>query len=80
MDANGKKSGIYSIYDRVAEIYSAPQIYRRNGIAIRAYLAGLKESPYRDDYWLYKIGDFDEEEGTIEPCRKERIITGETDV
>jgi hypothetical protein len=49
---------IYSFYDRTAEEYSSPQIFRNDALAIRALHKSLQESPFPQDYWLYNIGTF----------------------
>lgn len=51
------ESGLYCIYDRVAEEAAPPFVARTDGVAIRQFMAALSQAPVsKDEFRLYKIG------------------------
>lgn len=80
MDKNDKQSkNIYSIYDKVSEIYAPPFIELTDGTAIRACTDLLQrpELPfgkYPKDYHLARIGRWVETEGFVSPTETTTII------
>jgi len=81
MDKNEKQQSknIYSIYDKVSEIYAPPFIELTDGTAIRACTDLLQrpELPfgkYPKDYHLARIGRWVETEGFVSPSETTTII------
>ncbi len=81
MDKNEKlqSKNIYSIYDKVSEIYAPPFIELTDGTAIRACTDLLQrpELPfgkYPKDYHLSRIGRWVETEGFVSPTETTTII------
>lgn len=56
---------IFSIRDNVAEIFNKPFTDLTPASAMRAFSRSLKEEPQKGDYTLYRIGSFDQINGTI---------------
>jgi uncharacterized protein (DUF2344 family) len=71
------KLNIYSIRDKKAEAYMKPFFLPQDGLAIRAIKESLMEqnqlSMHAADFCLYRIGQFDEESGSIENCLPQYI-------
>ena len=65
---------IFTVYDRVTQVYGMPWYAHNNGDAKRAFNNGYKASPYADDMQLYYIGEFNEEDGTIMPTSKPDFV------
>jgi len=76
---NELSKNIYSIYDKVSEIYAPPFIELTDGTAIRACTDLLQrpELPfgkYPKDYHLARIGRWVETEGFVSPTETTTII------
>ena len=76
---NTQSKNIYSIYDKVSEIYAPPFIELTDGTAIRACTDLLQrpELPfgkYPKDYHLARIGRWVETEGFVSPTETTTII------
>ena len=76
---NQQSKNIYSIYDKVSEIYAPPFIELTDGTAIRACTDLLQrpELPfgkYPKDYHLARIGRWVEAEGFVSPTEMTTII------
>jgi len=76
---NQQAKNIYSIYDKVSEIYAPPFIELTDGTAIRACTDLLQrpELPfgkYPKDYHLARIGRWVETEGFVSPTETTTII------
>ena len=76
---NTQSKNIYSIYDKVSEIYAPPFIELTDGTAIRACTDLLQrpELPfgkYPKDYHLARIGRWVETEGFVSPTEMTTII------
>lgn len=74
-----QSKNIYSIYDKVSEIYAPPFIELTDGTAIRACTDLLQrpELPfgkYPKDYHLARIGRWVETEGFVSPTETTTII------
>lgn len=74
-----QSKNIYSIYDKVSEIYAPPFIELTDGTAIRACTDLLQrpELPfgkYPKDYHLARIGRWIETEGFVSPTETTTII------
>lgn len=73
------KNQIYSIYDEKAEMFNTPFFQQNDAIAIRSFndLAADPQSLiYRhpEDYKLYEIGAFEDNNGLIVPIDPPRFI------
>jgi len=72
------KVAIYSILDNVSGAYGQPQVSQNDGTASRS----IKDLMQRDenirnhanDYALYRIGEFDDNTGTIVPEEKPQLV------
>ena len=76
---NTQSKNIYSIYDKVSEIYAPPFIELTDGTAIRACTDLLQrpELPfgkYPKDYHLARIGIWVDTEGFVSPTETTIII------
>lgn len=66
------KINCYSVYDAVAKCYTAPFNMLNDDVAIRT-MANCVNDPQHNyslnptDYTLFKVGEFDDNEGTYEP-------------
>lgn len=63
---------VFSVYDNKAGTYSRPMFARMQGEMLRSFttIANDKKHPvgmYPEDYTLYEIGTFDEQNGEIKP-------------
>lgn len=67
---------IVSVKDNVAEIFNDPRVEINAASAIRAFSLSVKETPHKDDYSLYIVGEFDSKNGQIKPCEPQRIYSG----
>lgn len=65
---------IYSVYDRVTQIYNTPWFAHNHGDARRAFNNAYYKSPYADDMQLYYLGEFDEEGGVISSTSKPDFV------
>ena len=70
------KKVIISVKDNVAEMFNDPRVEINAGSAIRAFSQSVQDSPHKDDFSLYVIGEFDTDTGMCEPCEPVRIYTG----
>lgn len=62
-----KPTGLYSIYDSVAQAFSPPFTADGEPVARRQYGMLVMDMPehIRGDYMLYKLGEFDYKSGGI---------------
>lgn len=68
------KLAIYSIRDNKAEAYLRPFFERTNDTAIRAVKTAMQtDFGYPEDYALYSIGIFDDNNGQLETWPPEHI-------
>ena len=74
------KKVYYAVYDRKAEIYSAPFLEIKDGTAIRAIqdvVINNKDHAFAKhpkDFSLFKLGEFDEQTGIITGRDKPQIL------
>lgn len=68
--------GLYSVYDKVGEIYSPVYQAVNDGVARRSFLKLVTdlESWDRDSFVLYRVGSFDDFEGSIAISENREII------
>ena len=58
---------IYSIYDGQAKFWLSPFTAQNDNVAKRMFIVSLGDSfPFRADFILYSIGEFDTDNGLIE--------------
>ena len=70
------KQNMYSVYDRIAQVYTAPVHLLSDEVAIRVMKNCVHNPEHNyslnpEDYALYKVGEFDDNLGQVE------ISTGE---
>jgi len=78
-------TGAFSIYDSKAEYFSAPYFYKTNGMAIRAFTELARDanstiSKHPDDYRLFRVGDFDDDTGTLTSGTAPMLLATGTEV
>lgn len=67
------KLNVYSIYDSAAKAYATPFFMQNDGLAIRAFQSNVNSneenniSKYPDQFTLFKIGEYNDENAEIEP-------------
>lgn len=64
---------VYTIRDSKAEVYNTPFFQKTHGEAERSFNQLLRDeksmvNKYPEDYDLYFIGNWDDQEGTFTPC------------
>lgn len=77
------KKVYYAVYDRKAELYSAPFLEVTDGTAIRALQEAIKDGnhPFAKnpgDYSLHRLGTFEDKTAEIQVEDKKKIIELET--
>lgn len=77
------KKVYYAVYDRKAEIYSAPFLEVTDGTAIRAVQEAVKDGQHPfaknpGDYSLHRLGTFEDTTAEISVEQKKKIIEIET--
>lgn len=71
------KQSMYCIRDNLAEIFNKPFTQVNDYTAIRAFTTAIESEPHKDDYSLYKLGEYDDVSGEIIPKdTPERIFSG----
>lgn len=64
------KLQIYSIYDKKAQLYARPFFLQNDLVAVRALISNATDETHMkkfpDDYVLFKLGSFNESDGTID--------------
>lgn len=68
---------LVSIYDKVSMQYSKPLVFENNNTSKRYFSNLVCRNPYKDDFELYKIGEFSFDNGKINVIDKELIIKGD---
>lgn len=73
------KKNIYSVYDNVTKMYSPPLLDVNNGSMMRNIQDILERdsnhpwSKFPDNYTLFNIGQWDDEEGVPEPDKHQVV-------
>lgn len=67
---------LYSIYDKVACVFNKPFTELNNQTAIRSFDQSLKDNPHIKDYELYKLAEYSDHNGEIDPVPIAKIRTG----
>lgn len=71
------KLSLYSIYDKVAEVFNKPFTDINDASAKRSFTQACKEQPHSLDYELYHIGDFTDNDGCLITGKgARRLMTG----
>ena len=68
--------GLYSYFDRKAHYYGAPFTAVNNEVAVRQFAGLIQDAGTRlaiYDTELYKVGEFDGDNGVVVPCETEFI-------
>lgn len=68
---------IYSIHDQAAMYFLPPFFAKTDAQAIRMFIGSLGDSfPHRADFNLFRVGKFDENDGTITPETPHKVLAG----
>lgn len=69
---------MYTVYDRVAEVFNKPFTEINDASATRAFKESIKDNPHGTDYDLYKIAEYTDHDGiiTTDPTYPKKIISG----
>lgn len=68
---------MYAIYDTVAQIFNSPFVDLNDGSAMRGFKEGVKDQAHKNDFVLYKIGEYTDHDGKVTPSKEpERLMTG----
>lgn len=68
--------GLYSYFDRKAHCYGAPFTAVNNDVAVRQFAGLIQDAGCRlaiFDTELYKVGEFNGDNGIVTPCQTEFI-------
>lgn len=68
--------GLYSYFDRKAHCYGAPFTAVNNDVAVRQFAGLIQDAGGRlaiFDTELYKVGEFNGDNGIVTPCENEFI-------
>lgn len=68
--------GLYSYFDRKAHCYGAPFTAVNNDVAVRQFAGLIQDAGGRlaiFDTELYKVGEFNGDNGIVTPCQTEFI-------
>lgn len=71
---------LYSVYDRTGEIFEPPFVESTDGMAIRMIQTLVANNPqhpiarFGDDFILYKIGEYNPENGMITAVKHQPIM------
>ena len=72
------KMSMFAIYDTVAEVFNKPFTDHNEGSASRAFTQSLLEhdAKNKNDYVLYKVGEWNDASGEITPQAPMKVISG----
>lgn len=68
--------GLYSYFDRKAHCFGAPFTAVNNDVAVRQFAGLIQDAVGRlaiFDTELYKVGEFNGDNGIVKPCQNEFI-------
>lgn len=68
---------LVAIYDKVSKQYSKPLVFENNGTSKRYFSNLVSRNKYKDDYELYKIGEFSFDSAKINVVDKELLMKGD---
>lgn len=67
----------YSVRDNTAEFFLPPFMAPNDSVAKRMFIGSLGDSfAFRQDFQLYHVGDFDDQNGLIQPINPQLILAG----
>jgi len=70
------KKVIISVKDTVAEVFNDPRVEINAASAIRAFTNSIQGNQNKDDFTLYIVGEFDSQNGDVQPCEPVKIYSG----
>ena len=74
------RTQLYSIYDTIAQVFNKPFTEFNDESAKRAFQQSSEKQAYINDYALYHLGEYNDNDGTIVPVSAPvRIMLG-TDI
>lgn len=73
---------IYSLFDQAAEAFTQPFFMHNDGLAIRAFQDNINATDtnvgqHPEQFTLYKLGTYDDTNGSIEPSVPTSIALGQ---
>lgn len=76
---------LYSVYDTAAVAFIQPFCMQNDGIAVRSFQNTVNDetttiSKHPEQYALYKVAEFNDEDGYIDPLPKAELIVQATEV
>ena len=76
------KVNLYSIYDTVAQVFNKPFTAHNDADAISSFVEASNNNAnaHKDDYCLYAVGDWDDNNGTITPQKAPTKIYSGLDI
>jgi len=68
-----QKLGLYSVKDIASDTYGAPFTAVNDSVAVRTFTTARHDENsnvhlYPEQFLLFKVGEFDDSTGVIEPC------------
>lgn len=74
------KLGVYVVYDVKADVYSQPMLLTNDQVAIRIITNCVNKKGHNynlnpEDYYLYRMGDYEDNTGRIEQPERLELIT-----
>ena len=61
------RTNLYSIYDTISQVFWKPFTEHNDESAKRAFQNSASEQPNINDYCLYHLGEYDDNNGVITP-------------
>lgn len=78
---------VVSVRDRAADVYAVPNFMQSNGVAVRSFTDAVNTEDANSSLWkhpedfdMYVLGTFDDEEGTFDLLDRPRQIAIGKDV
>lgn len=70
------KLKMYSIYDKVAAVFNKPFVEVNHPSAIRSFDHSIKDNPHIEDFDLYFLAEYDDQNGEVTSVSAECIRKG----
>ena len=75
------KQSLYAIFDRASGVYDGPLRGQADGVVVREFTDMCvgdthKISQHPEDYTLFKLGEFNDGTGELEPMTPVKLING----
>lgn len=74
------KLQVYSVFDKVAEVFNKPFTDINDATAIRAFSESIKDNPHKNDYELFYLGEYFDHNGQLVPAKSNKRIYAGVDV